>query len=345
MKHMKKSMFITTVMMVVLLIVAVSTATFAWYTSSNTVNTAVTNVNSAESTGANIAIGWVQNAPVGSSQLTFVAQETDFLPMVPLLKDGATVITFDDDTLFYTANISGINLTNQNEADPYIGAQTVGGNTIFYVINYSKLATSINFSANVTGENGARLRVAVFNADTGALVFVNKTYFSGEMVDTVPESYVMQVAQPTDWADNYAKYSTSTGSFTAVQAVAPAWQNNTYYKAGEVVNVAEGQPGDWAAGYATYTTADLITPVAGVAPAWAADSYYTYTAAITEHLVTSASANATTDLDVAIAASADGVTGVAKGFIVKAWFDGPTQVDAYGGTDANFTLTAQVVGG
>ncbi len=343
MKHMKKSMFITTVMMVVLLVVAVSTATFAWYTSSNTVNTAATNVNSAESTGANIAIGWVQNAPVGSSQLTFVAQSTDFLPMIPLLVDKGTSSAFTSDTIFYTANISGTSLTSHSNSDPYIGAQTEGGNTTFYVINYSRLATKINFSTNVTGENAARLRVAVFNATTKALVYVNKIYYTGELIDTVPESYTLQEEKPSDWADNYFKYSTSSGSFNAVVAVAPTWQNNTYYKNGEVVNVAEGQPADWAAGYSAYTTADKITPVAGVAPAWTTDTYYTFTPAIPIHLVSSIEAASVVDLDVNIAASTDGVTGVAQGFIVKAWFDGPTQVDAYGGLDANFTLTAQVV--
>lgn len=336
MKHTKKSLFITTVMMVVLLVVAISTATFAWYTSSNTVNTVATQVNSAESTGANISIGWADNTPVGVSSLEFVTNENDFSPMVPAVKEG-TSFSFDSDTLFYTANISYGTLTNHATTTPYVG-KSAGGSDVFYIINYARKATNIRFSANITGENAARLRVAVFTAD-GTLVYTNADIYYGIVMDPDPEVFTMTESEPAGWADNYSKYSTSGTEFIAVTPVAPAFQKNIYWT--QTGTILENEPADWAGNYANYSTSrDLFVPVVGVAPEWEATKYWAYTPAVGAHLVahstqTFPQVNIPTPIG-----SSDGVTGVAQGFTVKAWFDGPTQVDAYGGKDALFTLTA-----
>lgn len=337
MKHMKKSMLITTVMMVVLLVVALSTATFAWYTSSNTVSTTASTVNSAESSGANIAIGWTDTTPVGSSSLEFVTDTADYNPMVPSVTDGTT-FELTSTTTFTTANLSFGELVNHTSAVPYIGKQADTNATTFYIVNYSLKATDISFSATVTGENAARLRVAVFNASTGECVYVNADYYSGKIVALVDAKFTLTTSAPADWALNYADYSTSDSEFTAVKPVAPAFAQNSFYtNAGELL-LAE--PDNWATNYADYSTAaSPFNAVQGVAPEWIADTYYSYTPAVPAHLVANdvvtASTTATT-----LAASTNGVTGVAQGFIVKAWFDGPTQVDAFGGKDAIFTLTA-----
>lgn len=65
-KTMKKSMFFTTVLMVVLLIVALSTATFAWFSANNTVTATQTTMTAATSTSASIEIGW-DTGNMGSS--------------------------------------------------------------------------------------------------------------------------------------------------------------------------------------------------------------------------------------------------------------------------------------
>lgn len=339
MKHMKKSMFITTVMMVVLLIVAVSTATFAWYTSSNTVNTVATQVNSAQSTGANISIGWTESTPVGTSSLEFYTNSTPFSPMVPTITEAEGTFSFTNATTFYTANISYGTLSNHGTATPYIGKQAEGGSSTFYVINYSATkATNITFDSNETGENAARLRVAVFNADTGALVYTNADLYWGMLMEPDAAVFAMTTEQPTGWADNYANYSTSGTEYVPVTAVAPAFQPNTYYSGGTVLT---SEPGDWVGQYATYSTSpSLMVPVVGVAPTWVADKYYAYTAPVPERLVAPGAQKFNAYSTPTQVAAADGVVGTAQGFIVKAWFDGPSQVDAYGGTNATFTLTA-----
>lgn len=65
-KTMKKSMFFTTILMVVLLIVALSTATFAWFSANNTVTATQTTMTAATSTSASIEIGW-DTGNMGSS--------------------------------------------------------------------------------------------------------------------------------------------------------------------------------------------------------------------------------------------------------------------------------------
>jgi hypothetical protein len=345
MKH-KKSLFITTVMMVVLLVAALSTATYAWYTSSNTVNTVATEVNSASSTGANISIGWSQSTPVGTSTMTFddVPDSTTFHPMVPLKEDET--FAFTDDTPFYTAVISYGNLSNHQEATPYIGRNPEGGSSVFYVINYARVATNVTFSANVTGENAARLRLAVFKSDTGELVFTNAGYYTGSIVPTVEKSYTLLEDEPADWADNFGKYSISDGEDNYVQPVAPEFQKNMYYPRGGGSGPADAfqdKPGDWESKYYEYSsTYGYQTDVLGVAPKWEdVGDVYRINPEVPEYMVTSTSVVSPTAPQVPIAASADGVTGVAQGFIVKAWFDGPTQVDAYGGMPAKFALRVE----
>ena len=69
MKHVKKSMFISTVLMVVMLVAALSTATFAWYTSNNTASSNAVQVGAAQATSANIGIGFYKGAT--GSTITF----------------------------------------------------------------------------------------------------------------------------------------------------------------------------------------------------------------------------------------------------------------------------------
>jgi len=347
MKH-KKSLFITTVMMVVLLVAALSTATYAWYTSSNVVSTVETTVNSAESTGANISIGWSQSTPVGTSTMTFydASEDPGFQPMVPL-KEGET-FAFTKNTPFRTAVISYGNLSNHQPATPYIGRQSEGGSDVFYVINYARVATYVTFSANVTGENAARLRLAVFKEDTGELVFTNAGYYTGSIVPKEDMDFEEVTEEPDDWADNFGDkdiYSSSPTEQVAIPAVAPEFQKNTYYPRGGGSgpdDALQNEPGDWEDYYMEYSsTYGHQTNVLGVAPEFDdVKPVYRIIPEVPEHMVTSTSVVDPTAPKVEIAAS-NGVTGVAQGFIVKAWFDGPTQVDAYGGMPAKFALRVQ----
>jgi hypothetical protein len=85
MKTMRKSMFISTVLMVVLLIVALSTATFAWFSANNTVIATQTTMTAATSTDANITIGWTTNPQEMGSSISFDSASA-LHPTIPMLK-------------------------------------------------------------------------------------------------------------------------------------------------------------------------------------------------------------------------------------------------------------------
>ena len=70
MKRTRKSLFISTVLMVVLLVVAISTATFAWYSAQSTATAQNAKLTTAATTDANIALSTVDGTWSNVVQLT-----------------------------------------------------------------------------------------------------------------------------------------------------------------------------------------------------------------------------------------------------------------------------------
>ena len=91
-----KSLFISTIAMVVMLIVALSVGTFAWYTAQETVTADNAVVGTATSTESAIAIGWTAGG-TRSSSVSFGAQD-DLRPMIPTSKpdSGASLPSFQE---------------------------------------------------------------------------------------------------------------------------------------------------------------------------------------------------------------------------------------------------------
>ena len=90
-----KSLFISTIAMVVMLIVALSVGTFAWYTAQDTVTADNAVVGTATSTESAIAIGWTAGA--SSSSVSFGAKD-DLRPMIPTSApaSGASLPSFQE---------------------------------------------------------------------------------------------------------------------------------------------------------------------------------------------------------------------------------------------------------
>ena len=163
MKHAKKSMFITTVLMVAVLIVAVSTATFAWYTANNTATANEVGLTSASSTSANIAIGWDANSTSSTITLGTPDATTFFNPTIPeakLVKDTTTFAT----TKFQTAGIDS--LGKFTAAGTTGNAWTAKEGTVakdFYVINHNATSgATVTLDCAITGTLAAKLCVAVY---------------------------------------------------------------------------------------------------------------------------------------------------------------------------------------
>ena len=174
----KKSMFITTILMVAVLIVAVSTATFAWYTSATQLEATTAVVSSASSTSADIAITKDLATPTGTS--IALTGTGDVLPMVP-----TDLIEVADESVAYTTspmNLSNQFIKNGETATPWVS-------DVFYVVNHNinnpvTVTMSAAFSAGETIDETSydlsdHLCVAVFVNDAIAGVFAKGVYYYG----------------------------------------------------------------------------------------------------------------------------------------------------------------------
>ncbi|MGN1042242.1 MAG: hypothetical protein ACI4SK_02020, partial [Christensenellales bacterium] len=164
MKTMKKSMFITTIMMVVLLVVALSTATFAWYTAQANVTVTNTLVTAANSTSASLAID--KTASIASTNssvdLTIVGSSANdtVAPMVPTAAPTATddgdYAAFVDS--FYQQSVDNANKFNGNGVavtpatikGVKAGDSAATNETEFYVINTNRDNATADIKATLT---------------------------------------------------------------------------------------------------------------------------------------------------------------------------------------------------
>jgi len=119
MKHMKKSMFITTLLMVVLLVVALSTATFAWFTANDTVVATQTTMTAATSSAANITINWQGKTP--GSSIDFDTA-TGLMPLVPENKPSLVAYTSENQ---YVATNLNTKTGQEIQVAPYVGATAI----------------------------------------------------------------------------------------------------------------------------------------------------------------------------------------------------------------------------
>ncbi len=192
MKNAKKSMFITTILMVAVLIVAVSTATFAWYTASGNGSANSASLVSAESADANIAVGWTKSSK--DTSITFNTINSKFAPMAPtkaLVADEAySASVFETQTLAQNGvfNDDGDPATPWNVVNSDTGSDITDG---FYVINYNQNAAAtvkmkLTFTAD---ENSDLLLVAVYVDDELKGIYSQLgSYAAGEIVKNAAPS-------------------------------------------------------------------------------------------------------------------------------------------------------------
>jgi hypothetical protein len=169
MKHLKKSMFISTVLMVVMLVAALSTATFAWYTSNNTASSSVTQVGAAEATSANIGIGFYKGATASTISFQNLTDSLnnnkgDLNPTVP-------VKYYDDTyTLSGDQNYQVIPAQFTTSTDVPSGGYVADGMGVGS--NYKRV---VNLTAAELGENAAN----IVAASTYTHSFANPTNLTG----------------------------------------------------------------------------------------------------------------------------------------------------------------------
>lgn len=218
MKTMKKSMFITTIMMVVLLVVALSTATFAWYTSTNNASSTETKLSSATSSDANIALGWDANAT--TTTVSF-ADSGKLEPMVPIWStaDGEVAATVGGEG--NTLSFIGASQQRDNNGLTFKEAagaktpwtqkekvETGEAKTTLYCVNYNTAkAANVKITANITavtaGAPTKMVRIAVFAGGTGN----EGANFLGVLGS---ENYTKAKLKGADWVGKTSAEATDT---------------------------------------------------------------------------------------------------------------------------------------
>lgn len=174
-------LFITTIMMVVLLVVGLSTATFAWFSSNIEVRSNELTFTAKNVAGANIYITWDNPAnmiwdEVDKSTMRAIqfADPEGIAPMVPNIAPTNTTTTTQFSSAFYT----GTTNVQENENDPLIfntggmlKSPYLGNNgaatpqEYFYIINGDATSTSVSTLVTFKGDNMSLLRVALFVDD------------------------------------------------------------------------------------------------------------------------------------------------------------------------------------
>lgn len=304
---MKKSMLISTVLMVVLLVVAISTATFAWYTSNTQVNVTNTAISSAASTSASLSIDTTANTNSTNSSIT-ITMGADLQPMIPDAEPSATDTITTYDTFigsFTTANVNnaGIFTNNGSGTTPAeitnvkAGVAEAVSQDSFFVINTNKEnATDVNAKVNIA-----------------------------------TEGYMKLAAQPIDWSTNYTDYYTVVdGEYVAVTGeTAPTFGDGTYYTANANIanhlRVAMFVDGNYVGTWATTAADTRYGTISNGADSSALATY-------------AASANNT-----AIGIGNFAALGN-KEIQLVAWFDGNALTVADAGAIAVFSVTFEAVG-
>ena len=233
---MKKRLFITTVLITVLLLVALSTATFAWFSASNNVNVSIISFTASSSAERNgdLIISWDSGAQDGY-EIEFV-NGTDMNPMIPKnapsigqsYSSFLTAGTGSDITSNFHSSVQAYNASEGyyyyvgkvfNEA-PY-KCRSASGQEEFYLINKNEeYAMRVTVRYAIGGENADSLCVAMF-AD-GVLVGVmsnGSVLYYGEIeagARTDEQTSVTNVIKK----DGEIEFSVPAGASAAMRMVA-----------------------------------------------------------------------------------------------------------------------------
>ena len=167
---MKKRLLIVSIVMLLVIAVALSTATYAWFTSNASVTASTVTLNAESSGGTALGIGWY-----GSTTGTSITANSasNYKPMVPsALSVGNTAlsaITWSGATIYTDGGVAKFNAPYSPAPVPYQYNGTVGASTVdvFYIENLSQ-ANAINtvtmILSDVVDANDL-LRVAVFTSN------------------------------------------------------------------------------------------------------------------------------------------------------------------------------------
>lgn len=306
---MKKSMFITTIMMVVLLVVALSTATFAWYTAQTNATVSETTVTSATSSTASLVIDTVAATTNAADNTTVTINMAQIVsPMIygraaAPTKD-TTYDSFKDSFVTFNITADGKYVDNPEKTAPAVISKTTGKNNAetttgdFYVTNIGGVAAKVNATVSI-------------NPD----YYVKVTVKTGDAVDayyTLDEdgTYTQATGNAVAGTDYYAKRSNEhlrVAMFVDGKYVA-TWAMNSKNKVGYYGYITTSEDGD-----------TLPKDLAQVTK----KAHNSYTAS-------------DAGSGVEISATLGSMTAIRVQLV--AWFEGDDHTNAYAGSSASFSI-------
>ena len=174
---MKKRLLITSIVMMLVVAVALSTATYAWFTSNATVSASQVTLTADSASGTALGIGWY-GGTTGTSIQT-AAPSGSLAPMIPAAinttqnsETALSAFSFAGSTIYTSGGISMFNAENQTNnvyaRTPYTLTQSSASETVFYLENLSgtKDITSITLTATIAGDAKDLVRIAIFTCGT-----------------------------------------------------------------------------------------------------------------------------------------------------------------------------------
>ena len=140
---MKKRLLITSIVMMLVVAVALSTATYAWFTSNNSVTASTVTMTAHVADASSISIGWEGGA--AGTLLTAVAGDPLF-PMCPVELSGTNAST----VAFYRANVdSNTQFETPAAATPYTYTSSASKDAFFINNDSPSQAVKIDVTATI----------------------------------------------------------------------------------------------------------------------------------------------------------------------------------------------------
>ena len=224
MKHMKKSMFITTLAMVVVLVVALSTATFAWYSANTNVNVDSTVLQSATTNAASLALSHSSNGSAATGIVADLVLNSESIgPMVPQMASGWTPATG------ITINDSGV-------------ASATGSPTTYSIFNDAFITASVDANGRfLTGASAATPATMSTCSIDGATAAANLYVVNTNNANTASVAFSVTIAptvyksagEISEFAANTTYYTRTGDTFTTAASYAAA---TDYYVADSNLN-------------------------------------------------------------------------------------------------------------
>lgn len=163
---------ITSLLVLILVFVGTSTATYAWYSAINrAIGDSITFTSSTQGdVGGDLTIGWLPDST--ASELAFDKPESSLYPMIPKTQATIGITTYDDfisDNFNYSAQSWDDNLFAYictfagRTVNPFLCTGNDGAHNKFYVINKKETSKqTVTARYTIAGDLAPFLRVAMF---------------------------------------------------------------------------------------------------------------------------------------------------------------------------------------